>query len=132
MSRGQNSHPYLVLFGLWLMVFSASSQVIIISPILPRIGEALAVPEARLGWLITSYAVMLSVFALIVGPISDRVGRRRVLLVGCGCMALALGLHTVADSFTSLLVVRGAAGAAGGMLTGGAVSYVGDYFPYER
>jgi predicted MFS family arabinose efflux permease len=132
MSRGQNSHPYLVLFGLWLMVFSASSQVIIISPILPRIGEALAVPEARLGWLITSYAVMLSVFALIIGPISDRVGRRLVLLVGCGCMAIALGLHAVADSFTSLLVVRGAAGAAGGMLTGGAVSYVGDYFPYER
>jgi predicted MFS family arabinose efflux permease len=132
MQRGQNSHPYLVLFGLWLMVFSSSSQVIIISPILPRIGEALMVSEARLGWLITSYAVFLSIFALIIGPISDRVGRRLVLLVGCGSMAVALLLHAVADSFTSLLVVRAAAGAAGGMLSGGAVSYVGDYFPYER
>ncbi|NNE71409.1 MAG: MFS transporter, partial [Rhodothermales bacterium] len=132
MQRGQNSHPYLVLFGLWLMVFSSSSQVIIISPILPRIGEALMVSEAKLGWLITSYAVFLSVFALIIGPISDRVGRRVVLLAGCGSMAVALLLHAVADSFTSLLVVRAAAGAAGGMLSGGAVSYVGDYFPYER
>ncbi len=132
MSRGTNSNQYLVLFALWLMVFSASSQVIIISPILPRIGEALAVPEARLGWLITSYAVMLSVFALIIGPISDRVGRRLVLLVGSGCMAAALALHAAADSFSSLLVVRALAGAAGGMLSGGAVSYVGDYFPYER
>lgn len=132
MQRGQNSHPYLVLFGLWLMVFSSSSQVIIISPILPRIGEALMVSEARLGWLITSYAVFLSLFALIIGPISDRVGRRAVLLAGCGSMAVALMLHAVADSFTSLLVVRAAAGAAGGMLSGGAVSYVGDYFPYER
>lgn len=114
------------------MVFSSSSQVIIISPILPRIGEALMVSEAKLGWLITSYAVFLSVFALIIGPISDRVGRRVVLLAGCGCMAVALLLHAVADTFTSLLVVRAAAGAAGGMLSGGAVSYVGDYFPYER
>ncbi|MFT4603842.1 MAG: putative MFS family arabinose efflux permease [Rhodothermales bacterium] len=132
MQRGQNSHPYLVLFALWLMVFSASSQVIIISPILPRIGEALMVSEARLGWLITSYAVFLSIFALIIGPISDRVGRRIVMLIGCGAMAVALALHAVADSFNSLLVVRAAAGAAGGMLSGGAVSYVGDYFPYQR
>lgn len=131
MSRDK-SHPYLVLFALWLMVFSASSQVIIISPILPRIGEALSIPAARLGWLITSYAVFLSIFALITGPISDTVGRRRVLLIGTASMTVALVLHAVADTFFSLLVVRAAAGAAGGMLSGGAVAYVGDYFPYER
>jgi predicted MFS family arabinose efflux permease len=123
---------YLVLFPLWLMVFSASSQVIIISPILPRIGEALMVPDEHLGWLITAYATFLSVFALIIGPISDRVGRRRVLLIGSASMTFALMLHGLADSFSSLLVVRSVAGAAGGMLSGGAVSYVGDYFPYER
>ncbi len=128
----RKSNPRLVLFALWLMVFSASSQVIIVSPILPRIGEALGIPEALQGWLITSYALMLSVFALITGPISDKIGRRRILLVGCGSMAGALLLHGVADSFFSLLTVRAVAGAAGGMLSGGAVAYVGDYFPYER
>lgn len=129
---GRKSHPYLVLFALWLMVFSASSQVIIVSPILPRIGEALGVAESRLGLLITVYAVMLSVFAIITGPISDTIGRRRVLLIGSGSMAVALLFHALADSFGALLAVRTAAGAAGGMLSGGAVSYVGDYFPYER
>ncbi len=129
---GRTSNPYLVLFALWLMVFSASSQVIIISPILPRIGEALRIPEAELGLLITSYAIFLSLFALITGPISDRMGRRRILLVGCGSMAVALLLHGMADTFLSLLVMRAVAGAAGGMLSGGAVAYVGDYFPYER
>jgi len=132
MARGDSSHPKLVLFALWLMVFSASSQVIILAPILPRIGEALNIPAAHQGWLITSYAVFLSLFALIIGPISDKYGRRIVLLLGCGSMAIALWLHGVADSFTSLLVVRAAAGAAGGMLSGAAVSYVGDYFPYNK
>ncbi|PIQ63906.1 MAG: MFS transporter [Bacteroidetes bacterium CG12_big_fil_rev_8_21_14_0_65_60_17] len=130
--RRDRSHEYLVLFALWLMVFSASSQVIIIAPILPRIGEALQIAEALQGWLITSYAVFLSIFALIVGPISDKMGRRIVLIAGSGSMAVALWLHGVADSFISLLVVRAAAGAAGGMLSGAAVSYVGDYFPYSR
>ena len=131
MKKGAKS-DYLVLFPVWLMVFSASSQVVIVAPILPRIGEALSVPDEHLGWLITAYAFFLSLFALIIGPISDRVGRRRVLLAGSAAMTVALLLHTFADSFTSLLIVRSIAGAAGGMLSGGAVSYVGDYFPYER
>ena len=132
MARGERSHPYLVIFALWLMVFSASSQVIIVAPILPRIGEALLIPEALQGWLITSYALFLSIFALIIGPISDKFGRRVVLLLGSGSMAIALWFHGVADSFESLLAVRAAAGAAGGMLSGAAVSYVGDYFPYNK
>lgn len=47
-------------------------------------------------------------------------------------MAFTLFLHGFADSFWSLLVIRSLCGAAGGMLSGAAVSYVGDYFPYER
>lgn len=123
---------YLILAALWLMVFSASSQVMIVSPILPRIGEALDVSQALLGSLVSAYAVMLSIFALITGPISDRFGRRAVLLGGSGFMAVSLSLHGLADSYTSLLLLRAMAGAAGGMLSGAAVSFVGDYFPYHR
>ncbi len=128
----QTSHSYLILLALWLLVFSASSQVIIIAPILPRIGEALGVGEALQGLLVTSYALTLSLFALITGPISDKVGRRRILLIGCGAMAGALLLHGIAESYALLLTVRAVAGAAGGTLSGAAVAYVGDYFPYER
>src|SRR5690606_10088794 len=114
------------------MVFSSSSQVIIIAPILPRIGAALDIPATLLGTLITGYAVMLSLFALIMGPISDKFGRRHVLLIGSISMSAALFLHGIADSYLSLLIVRALAGAAGGALSGAAVAYVGDYFPYER
>lgn len=130
--RNSKLHNYLILLALWLMVFSASSQVMIVAPILPRIGEALAVKQSLLGMLVTSYAVMLSVFALITGPISDRLGRRSVLLMGSGAMAVALYLHGLADTYGSLLAARALAGAAGGMLSGAAVAYVGDYFPYHR
>ena len=89
-------------------------------------------PEAQLSWLVTSYAILLGIFALITGPISDKIGRRRILLLGCSAIAVTLFLHGFANSFWSLLVVRSLSGAAGGMLSGAAVSYVGDYFPYER
>jgi predicted MFS family arabinose efflux permease len=67
-------HDALILLALWLMVFSASSQVIIVAPILPRIGEELGVPVNLQGLLITAYAVFVALSALIAGPISDQGG----------------------------------------------------------
>lgn len=122
----------LILFALWLLIFSASSQIIIIAPILPVIGEQLSMPESLQGVLVTSYAVMVGIFALVIGPISDKVGRRRVLLVGTLSMAIALSLHGLAQTWQQLLLMRAIAGIAGGILSGSAVSYVGDYFPPER
>ncbi len=121
-----------VLAALWAMVFASSSQVMIMAPILPRIHDELGVSSALSGTLVSGYAIALSVFALVTGPISDRVGRRAVLLWGSGAMALALLLHVFAVDFASLLGARVLAGIAGGVLTGSAVSFVGDYFPYDR
>jgi len=121
-----------ILFALWLMVFTSASQTIIVTPILPLIGAALRAPESHLGWLVTAYAWALAASALVMGPVSDRVGRRRVLLLGAGTLTVVLALHGLARSFEAFLAVRLLAGAGGGMLSGAAVSFVGDYFPYEK
>jgi predicted MFS family arabinose efflux permease len=128
----QESSPRTILFALWLLIFSASSQIIIMAPILPYIGEQLAMPERLQGLLITAYAVMVGIFAIIIGPISDKIGRRRILLIGTGAMAIALTLHGFAQTYQQLLVYRALAGVAGGILSGSVVSYVADYFPYEK
>lgn len=128
----RKTHVFLILAALWLMMFAASAQVIIVSPILPEIDAALNVPDAQLSWLMSVYAAALCLFALSTGPISDRIGRRRILLFGTMAMAGALWLHALADSFAMLLAMRALAGAAGGMLSGASVAFVGDYFPYER
>lgn len=122
----------IILFALWLLVFSASSQLMIVVAMLPAIGEQLAVSASRQGLLVSVYAVMVGVFALVAGPISDKIGRRRILLAGTGLMTAALALHAFVESYEMLLVVRTLAGIAGGALSGAAVSYVGDYFPYQR
>ena len=122
----------MIIFALWLLVFSASSQLMIVVAMLPEIGKQLQVSDARQGWLVSSYALMVGVFALVIGPISDKIGRRKVLLTGTGLMTLALALHAVVTDYAGLLTVRTLAGMAGGLLSGAAVSYVGDYFPYQR
>ena len=126
------SSPGLIVFALWLLVFSSASQIMVISPILPQIGEQLGIADAVLGTLVSVYALMVGVFAVIAGPISDKVGRRRILLVGTGVMTVALVCHYFVVDYVSFLAVRIFAGMAGGVLSGAAVSYVGDYFPYHR
>lgn len=128
----QRPSPYLVVFALWLLVFSSASQIMIISPILPRIAEELSVADAVLGTLVSAYALMVGIFAIVSGPISDRVGRRRILLWGTGIMTAALLLHGLVIDYWTFLAVRIFAGVAGGVLSGAAVSYIGDYFPYNR
>lgn len=128
----EKTSPGVVVFALWLLVFSSASQIMIISPILPRIGEELQISDAVLGTLVSAYALMVGIFAIISGPISDKIGRRQILLWGTGVMTLALLLHSFVVDYWSFLAVRVFAGVAGGILSGAAVSYVGDYFPYNR
>jgi predicted MFS family arabinose efflux permease len=125
-------HPRLVVFTLWLLVFSASSQIMIIAPILPLVGDTLGIREGLLGTLVSAYSIMVGIFAVISGPFSDRVGRRRILLAGSGLMTLALLAHVTVQGYWSFILVRVLAGISGGILSGSAVSYVGDYFPYAR
>jgi len=122
----------LIIFTLGLIIFASSSQFLIIAPILPQLGSELNISDDQLGLLVTSYALFLAIFAIVTGPISDRIGRKRVLLIGSGTMAIALFMHTLVFDFTSMLTVRAFAGGSGGILTGACVAYVGDYFPSNK
>lgn len=130
--KNRETSPYLIVFSLWLLVFSASSQIMILSPILPQIGEELEIADTLLGTLVTAYSLMVGLFAVISGPISDRIGRRRILLMGTGVMAVSLVCHYLVVDYFSFLAVRVFSGMAGGILSGAAVSYIGDYFPYNK
>ena len=124
--------PGIIVFALWLLVFSASSQIMIISPILPQIGAELLIGESALGTLVSAYSIMVGAFAIISGPISDKIGRRRILLFGASMMTGALLMHHFVIGYYSFLAVRVCAGLSGGILSGAAVSYIGDFFPYNR
>jgi len=129
----QRQSPDLkVILPLWLLVFSSSSQTMIIAPMLPQIGADLSVPDSALGTLVSAYSFMVGLCALMAGPVSDLVGRRRILLLGSGMMTLALILHLFITDYWSFLAARVFAGVAGGILSGAVVAYVGDFFPYEK
>lgn len=113
-------------------MFVSSSQFFIMSPLLPQMERELCISEAYLGLIVGVYSVSLGISALFAGSLSDRVGRRRMLKTGSLLMGLSLLLHVFAINFSLLILFRLLAGISGGLLTGTCVSYVRDYFPYEK
>jgi MFS transporter, DHA1 family, multidrug resistance protein len=82
-------------------------------PAFPIILRALNVTDANYGqWILTAYMTGLSFGQLFWGIMSDRFGRRRILLSGLGMYVIAALACTLASSFATLLAWRFVHGVA--------------------
>jgi predicted MFS family arabinose efflux permease len=97
---------------LFIIVFIDLLGFGMVIPVMPLYAKELGASEAWTGLLSTGYSAMQFVFAPIWGRLSDRVGRRPVLLVSIVMTAAAFFLYGFAESFAVLLVSRLFAGAA--------------------
>ena len=92
-------------------------------PSLPSIGRALNAPADILPLTLTLYLATFGSGQLLFGPLSDRWGRRPLMLVGLIAMLAGSVACAMADSLTALLAARllQGLGAAAGMASGRAV-----------
>ena len=80
-------------------------------PSLPEIGEALAAPYALVAVSIGGYLAVTAALQLVMGPLSDRHGRRPVLLASLAVFALAsvgCALATDIRAFLAFRMLQGA------------------------
>jgi predicted MFS family arabinose efflux permease len=115
---------------LFLIVFIDLLGFGMVIPVMPLYAEKLGASEAWTGLLSTGYSAMQFVFAPIWGRLSDRVGRRPVLLASIAMTAVAFAMYGMAATFGVLLVSRLFAGAATANIAI-AQAYVADVTPPE-
>ncbi|MFF4831412.1 multidrug effflux MFS transporter [Streptomyces sp. NPDC001315] len=85
-------------------------------PSLPDVTEALHAPAATVQLTLTTCMAGMALGQLVVGPMSDRWGRRRPLLIGLAVYVVATALCALAPTVELLVAFRlaqGLAGAAG-------------------
>jgi len=85
-------------------------------PALPQVSKDLSTGAVQAQLTLTACVVGLAVGQVVAGPLSDRWGRRRPLLIGLVVYAVASLLCVFAptvETFIGLRLVQGAAGAAG-------------------
>ena len=97
----------------------------IVLPLLPFYAEELGASPRWVTLIIAAFSVTQLLSAPIWGRFSDRLGRRRLLLIGLFASVLSYLLFALANNLWVLLLSRAAAGAAGGTL-GIAQAYVAD------
>ena len=101
-------------------------------PALPAIREHFSAGVADTQWVISGFSAALAVSMLAYGPVSDRFGRRRVVLLGLTLFCVGSALCYWADSLAMLIFGRvvQAMGVAAGSTMGRAVA--ADVVPPEK
>lgn len=106
--------PSLVVLLLSLLLGLQPITSDLYLPALPALTEGFGAPMAQAQLTLSSLLLAFGVSQLIWGPLSDRVGRRPVLLWGLGAYVLASVGAALAPSMPLLIVWRAVQGAAMG------------------
>jgi MFS family permease len=116
------SDAWIALTGLSAVFLFEMLDGSVLNVALPTIGRDLGSSTTGLQWVSGSYSVAFGGLMLLFGAVADRVGRRRVMLVGLVLLAVA-GLATAAVTTTGQLVaVRAIMGVAAAMTTPGSMA----------
>jgi DHA1 family inner membrane transport protein len=106
-----------VSFTLFLCLFAAQSAVIVMSPVLVEAAVDLDVSTATAGQLRTLAGLAAGIAALLVAPLSIRLGLGRQLVVAAALLAAGSAASAAAPTFAVLLLAQVPVGAAVGVLT---------------
>ena len=97
----------------------------IVLPLLPLYAERFKASGAEIGLLFASFSIMQFLFAPFWGRLSDRFGRRPLIMLGLAGSAASYLLFALAKTYTLLLVSRVLAGFFGATI-GTAQAYIAD------
>ena len=116
---------------IWITIFIDLMGVTLIIPYINDFVADLGGDERQVGFLLASYAVMQLLFAPVWGRISDRIGRRPIIIIGLATSAVAFTIFGLADQLWLLFASRMLAGMANANISV-AQAFVADITPPEK
>jgi EmrB/QacA subfamily drug resistance transporter len=123
--------------GMWVLTATvlgsglAQLDGTVVNVALPRIGEDLGGGLTALQWTLNSYTLTLSGLLLLGGSLGDRMGRRRIFVVGVLWFTLASAGCAFAPTTGVLIAMRALQGAGAALLTPGSLAILQASFRRE-
>jgi DHA1 family multidrug resistance protein-like MFS transporter len=119
----ENRGSLIILFATIAVVMVGFGIII---PVLPFLITSFGGSGTAIGPLISIYAVMQFIFAPIWGILSERIGRKPVLIIGIVGNGLSHLLFGLSDQIWMLFVARALAGILSSATLPTAMAYIGD------
>ena len=98
----------------------------------PQLSADLKPTAGQLLWIVDIYGFMVAGWLITMGTLGDRIGRRRLLLIGAVAFGVASVLAAFAPSAELLIVARALLGVAGATLAPSTLSLIRNMFPDDR
>jgi DHA2 family multidrug resistance protein-like MFS transporter len=99
---------------------------------LPRLSAGLGASNVEQLWITDSYGLMVAGLVITMGTLGDRIGRRRLLLIGAAGFAVLSLVAAFATSPLTLIVARALLGVAGATLAPSTLALLTNMFRNER
>ncbi|MEM7077134.1 MAG: MFS transporter [Pseudomonadota bacterium] len=113
-----------MLFNL-LDGFDITAMAVVANPV----GEELGLGADRLGWLFSAALAGMMAGAMLLAPLSDRYGRRLVVIVALGVVACAVLLIAVTSNLAGLVFLRFISGCGAGAILASQAALAAEYSP---
>ena len=111
---GRREYLGLAVLGLPTMLLSMDMSVLLLA--LPRLSADLGANSVQQLWISDMYGFVVSGLLITMGAVGDRVGRRRLMLIGAVAFAAASVLAAFSTSPAMLIGMRALMGASGATL----------------
>jgi MFS family permease len=98
----------------------------------PQLSKELAPSATELLWIIDVYGFLVAGSLITMGTLGDRIGRRRMLLLGAGAFAVASVLAAFSTSAAMLIATRALLGIAGATVAPSTMSLIRNMFRDPR
>lgn len=124
--------PRWMLPAICSAAFLVFAQTFMVAPILPQLAVAFASPVGWVALAVPAYVVPQGLSILFAGPLSDRVGRRRVILAALAAFAAITAATASAPSVGVFIGWRVAAGIVAAGVVPIGLTLIGDVVAYAQ
>ncbi len=105
----------------------------VVNVALPTLADDLDAPLSGLQWTVNAYTLTLASFILVGGSLGDRVGRRKIFLIGIAWFAVASLMCGLSQDIWQLVAARALQGIGGALLTPGSLALIqASFVPEDR
>jgi DHA2 family multidrug resistance protein-like MFS transporter len=131
-TAGPGANRWVVLVVLCTSLLLVALDATVLHVAVPAVTEDLKPGAIELLWIVDVYPLVCASLLILFGTLGDRVGRRRVLLLGYGLFGVASALAAFAQTAEMLILARALLGVGGAMIMPATLSILRQVFPDRR